>query len=100
MRYQESSQRVVGLIAALAVIFGCAGPQSQPEVTSTYESAPPAPMPDTLVTAEWLAEHLDDPDLVVLDCTVTVKQGENGSWSRAAGPSMTPATSRPQDSRI
>ena len=78
VRYQESSQRIVGLIAVLAVIFGCAGPHSQPEVTSTYESAPPAPMPDTLVTAEWLGEHLDDPNLVVLDCTVSVQQGENG----------------------
>ena len=25
---------------------------------------------DTLVTTEWLSRHLDDPDLVVLDCTV------------------------------
>jgi thiosulfate/3-mercaptopyruvate sulfurtransferase len=78
MRYQQGSLRVFGLIAALAVIFGCAGPQSQPDVTSTNELASPAPMPDMLVTAEWLAEHLDDPNLVVLDCTVTVEQGENG----------------------
>lgn len=28
---------------------------------------------DTLVTTEWLSQHLDEPDLVVLDCTVTVK---------------------------
>ncbi len=28
---------------------------------------------DTLVTTEWLSEHLDDPDLVVLDCTVLVE---------------------------
>lgn len=25
---------------------------------------------DSLVTAEWLSQHLDDPDLVLLDCTV------------------------------
>ncbi len=25
---------------------------------------------DTLVTTEWLNQHLDAPDLVVLDCTV------------------------------
>jgi 3-mercaptopyruvate sulfurtransferase SseA len=25
---------------------------------------------DTLVTTDWLSQHLDDPDLVVLDCTV------------------------------
>ena len=28
---------------------------------------------DSLVTTEWLNEHLDDPDLVVLDCTVNVE---------------------------
>lgn len=77
MSFQECSQRAVVLIAALAVTFGCAGPQSQPEVTLIQEATPP-PLPDTLVTAEWLSEHLDDPDLVVLDCTVSVQQGENG----------------------
>ena len=25
---------------------------------------------DTLVTTEWLSQHLDEPDLVLLDCTV------------------------------
>ncbi len=78
MRSQECSRRVFALIAALAVFFGCAGPQSQPEITGTADPARPAPMPDTLVTAEWLNEHLDDPNLVVLDCTVSVEQGENG----------------------
>jgi 3-mercaptopyruvate sulfurtransferase SseA len=28
---------------------------------------------DTLVTTDWLSQHLDDPDLVVLDCTVRLK---------------------------
>jgi thiosulfate/3-mercaptopyruvate sulfurtransferase len=78
MLFYMSSQRVFGLIAALVVIFGCAGPPSQPEITTTHEPASSAALPDTLVTTEWLAEHLDDPDLVVLDCTVSVEQGENG----------------------
>ena len=25
---------------------------------------------DTLVSSEWLSQHLDDPDLVLLDCSV------------------------------
>jgi len=33
---------------------------------------------DTLVTAQWLSQHLDDPDLVVLDCTVRVDMEEGG----------------------
>jgi thiosulfate/3-mercaptopyruvate sulfurtransferase len=32
----------------------------------------------TLVTAEWLSRHLDDPDLVVIDCTVTIEPDEAG----------------------
>jgi thiosulfate/3-mercaptopyruvate sulfurtransferase len=35
-------------------------------------------MMDTLVTAEWLSQHLDDPDLVVLDCSVIVEPDEDG----------------------
>ena len=33
---------------------------------------------DTLVTTDWLNQHLDDPDLVVLDCTVRVVDGFRG----------------------
>lgn len=33
---------------------------------------------DSLVSAEWLAEHIDDEDLVVLDCTVMIEMGEDG----------------------
>jgi len=32
----------------------------------------------TLVTAEWLSQHLGDPDLVVIDCTVTIEPDEAG----------------------
>ncbi len=41
---------------------GCARSNSQPDTVM-----------DTLVTTEWLSQHLDDPDLVVLDCTVRVE---------------------------
>jgi len=33
---------------------------------------------DSLVSAEWLSQHLDDPDLVVLDCSVMIEQDEQG----------------------
>jgi len=32
----------------------------------------------TLVSTEWLSQHLDDADLVVLDCSVLVEQDETG----------------------
>lgn len=40
---------------------------------------------DTLVSAQWLAEHLDDPDLVVLDCTVMIEEREDGSFRPVSG---------------
>jgi thiosulfate/3-mercaptopyruvate sulfurtransferase len=35
---------------------------------------------DTLVTTEWLSQHLNDPDLVLLDCTVTTIPHEDGGF--------------------
>lgn len=35
---------------------------------------------DTLVTADWLNQHLDDPDLVLLDCTVTTIPHDDGGF--------------------
>ena len=40
---------------------------------------------DSLVTAEWLSEHLNDPDLVVLDCTVLVQPDGKGGFSSGSG---------------
>jgi len=40
---------------------------------------------DTLVTAQWLSQHLDDPDLVVLDCTVRVDMEEGGGFRIVSG---------------
>lgn len=41
---------------------------------------------DTLVTTDWLSQHLDVPDLVVLDCTVRTEPGDGG------GNALRPAT--------
>ncbi len=40
---------------------------------------------DTLVTTAWLGEHLDDPDLVVLDCTVQVTPDAGGTLRSESG---------------
>jgi len=67
MSFQHCSRKLVVVIAALALVTGCASSKSQPDA-----------MMDTLVTAQWLSEHIDDPDLVVLDCTVVVEPNEDG----------------------
>ena len=78
MHQRRIPRQILGLIAVLGVGLGCAGCDSQTNTTQIRQPAPAAPMPDTLVTTEWLSEHLGDPDLVVLDCTVSGEQGENG----------------------
>lgn len=40
---------------------------------------------DILVSTQWLSEHLDDPDLIVLDCTFLVKLDENGVMFSESG---------------
>jgi thiosulfate/3-mercaptopyruvate sulfurtransferase len=42
-------------------------------------------MMDTLVTTDWLSQHLDDPDLVVLDCTVAMEPDGAGGMRAATG---------------
>ena len=40
---------------------------------------------DTLVTTEWLNQHIDDPDLVLLDCTVTTVPEAGGGFHNISG---------------
>jgi thiosulfate/3-mercaptopyruvate sulfurtransferase len=65
-------------MAALLLLTACAGPAER------TAPVPAAPM-DTLVSAEWLARHLDDPDLVVLDCTVLIEADGHGGFRPANG---------------
>ena len=62
------------VIAGLLILGACSDSTS-PDPTG--ES--PVPMPDTLVSADWLKNHLDDPDLVVLDATVIVERDASGN---------------------
>jgi thiosulfate/3-mercaptopyruvate sulfurtransferase len=57
-------------MAALGLLGACSHTDRQPA-----EAEPPM---DTLVSAAWLDQHLDDPDLVVLDCTVLVEPDGSG----------------------
>ena len=74
--------RTLQIVAAcgLALLVGCTEAPSTP-VTST---APPPAM-DSLVSAEWLKEHLGDPDLVVLDATVVIESDAAGKFKSING---------------
>ena len=58
------------LLAVCGLLAACSSSKDEAPVVA-------APM-DTLVSAVWLEEHLDDPDLVVLDCTVLIEPDGSG----------------------
>jgi thiosulfate/3-mercaptopyruvate sulfurtransferase len=74
MPTREYPRRLFVLVAALAVTTACASSTTKTDVTI-----------DTLVTTEWLGQHLDDPDLVVLDCSVRVEMTEGGGFQVLSG---------------
>ena len=74
MNAREKIRMPAILIAATVLATACAD--------STMRDQPAM---DMLVTPEWLAEHLDDPDLVLLDCTVIVESDESGGFRSVSG---------------
>lgn len=72
-------------ILSAALIFVSACGTSEPSEPQADLATPDTDTMDSLVTAEWLSEHLDDPDLVVLDCSVHFEPGEDGGFSIVSG---------------
>jgi thiosulfate/3-mercaptopyruvate sulfurtransferase len=64
----------LNVIAGLLILGACSDSTS-PEPTGEAS----APMPDTLVDADWLQQHLGNPNLVVLDATVIVEPDAAGN---------------------
>jgi thiosulfate/3-mercaptopyruvate sulfurtransferase len=61
-------------------MMACSNSDKQADVTIDVDTTM-----DSLVTAEWLSEHLNDPDLVVLDSSVLIEQAEDGSMRSVSG---------------
>lgn len=78
MRNRHCSQISFILLAALLVISAPAMSDQEPGAAVQEEMG-------TLVTAEWLAQHLDDTDLVLLDCTVRMVPKEGGGMDAVSG---------------
>lgn len=72
------SVRLFILMAALMLIAARAIPQSQPNPVANDTMG-------TLVTADWLSQHLNDSDLIVLDCTVRMVPKEGGGMESVSG---------------
>ena len=62
------------LIATWCLMAACGGLGDEPDAKM-----------DSLVTAEWLSQHLDDPNLVVIDCTVLVEMLGDGGIQVVSG---------------
>ena len=76
MSFIHSCKKTLALISLLGFIAACSDSDEQPATETAM---------DSLVSAEWLNEHLDDPNLVVLDCTVLVQMGGEGGFSISSG---------------
>lgn len=63
----------ISLLLVLVLVNACASTYSQTDAEKAVE-----PKMDSLVTAQWLNEHINDPDLVILDTTVIVEMDEKG----------------------
>jgi len=73
MSFPDRIARPLTLIVALGLIAACAK-SDNPTAVSVDTTM------DSLVTAEWLSDHINDPDLVVLDCTVLVEPTGDGDF--------------------
>ena len=78
MSFSSWSTKPLILLVVLGLIAACSASEDQTDVAAD-------PTMNSLVTAEWLSEHLNDPDLVVLDCTVLVQPDGEGRFSIASG---------------
>lgn len=78
MRSHTCSLTLVVMIGVLSIAACPACAEAQPDASAE------SPM-DMLVSAEWLSRHLDDPGLVVLDCTVKIEMTEDGGMRSVNG---------------
>jgi thiosulfate/3-mercaptopyruvate sulfurtransferase len=80
MSFHHNLRKLIALIAFLVLISACKSPAQQPEPLIGVTAGG-----DTLVTTGWLSQHLDDPDLVVLDCSVLVEFDGSGGLRTVSG---------------
>lgn len=80
MSISSTSKAITALVLSLFLTVACSPSQNSPTASEDTEQAM-----DSLVTAEWLHANLDNPDLVVLDASVTVETDGNGGFRTVNG---------------
>jgi thiosulfate/3-mercaptopyruvate sulfurtransferase len=79
MLYFNRSHKFITLMAILVIFVSCGG---------IAEAKPGSVARDamgSLVSTEWLSKHLNDSDLIVLDCTVFMEQDSGGGMRAVSG---------------
>ncbi len=77
---RNRSRLSIIVVTGLLLIYGCS--ERTPQEKSGTD---PTELPDTLVDANWLREHLHDPNLVILDATVVVEPDAAGNLNVVNG---------------
>jgi len=80
MQSNHKTLSFFALITTLAIMSACTNPDSPSDSTNNA-----AVTMDSLVTTQWLSEHLDEPDLVILDTTVLVEMDDEGGFNLVSG---------------
>ncbi len=80
MFIHHHARKLFSLIIVVALLSACTTSTPEPKVAIGVDAEL-----GTLVTTEWLSQHLDDPDLVVLDCNVRIEQAEDGGFRPVSG---------------
>lgn len=78
MFLRNYSRVPLALIAMAVLATACSEPLDPPVMDAGTGM-------DSLVTAEWLSQHLGDPDLVVLDCSVNFEPDGSGGFTAVSG---------------
>lgn len=73
MFISKCARNLAVVTTLVALITACSRPEDQAGATDDVE-----PAMDSLVTAEWLGQHINDPDVIVLDCTVVIEPDDTG----------------------
>jgi len=75
MNITQHARYLITLISVTVLATACSKSDTNLDSADVTE-----PAMDALVSTDWLSNHLDDPDLVVLDCTVLIEIDENGGY--------------------
>jgi len=80
MLLQDRYSRFLVLNVAIVALAACTASDDHAGITEDADATM-----DTLVSAAWLRENLDDPDLVVIDATVLIEPDESGNLRSVNG---------------